>query len=86
MIKMFLMCVSIFNCQSNQVPRFFTSLTGVVVLSLTGKESILTFASRCPMMMNSVLSSSSLSLSDSIQSLIEQYIFACSPELLIAPH
>ena len=76
-------CVHL-NCRSNQVPRFFTSLAGVVVLSPTRIDSILTFASCClvPMMMNSVLSSFSLSLSDSIQPLL----LHCSPELLIAPH
>ena len=69
--------VSILSCPSNQQPRFLTLLAGVMLLSPTCMESMLTLASCClfPMIMNSVLSSFSLSLSWSIHFLMSAVQF-----------
>ena len=67
-----LMCISILNCVSNQEPRFFTTLDGLMISSPMHNESTLTFASCCliPIMINSVLLSFSFNLSASIHFLM----------------
>ena len=76
-LRMLFIWVSILSCPSNQQPRFLTLLAGVMLLSPTCMESMLTLASCClfPMIMNSVLSSFSLSLSWSIQFLMSAVQF-----------
>ena len=76
-LRMLFIWVSILSCPSNQQPRFLTLLAGVMLLSPTCMESMLTLASCClfPMIMNSVLSSFSLSLSWSIHFLMSAVQF-----------
>ncbi len=67
-----LMCKSIFNCVSNQDPKFFTPLDGAIISSLMSSESMFTLANCClvPIIISSVLSSFSFNLSASIHFLI----------------
>ena len=76
-LQMLFIWVSILSCPSNQQPGFLTLLVGVMLLSLTCMESMLTLASCClvPMIMNSVLSSFSLSLSWRIRFLMSTMQF-----------
>jgi hypothetical protein len=71
-LQILFMCLSIFNCSSNQDPRFFTALDRGVTQSPTCRASMLTLASCCidPIRTNSVLSSFSLSRYDNIHSLM----------------
>ena len=71
-LHMLIVWVSIFKCLLNQHPRSLTSLAGVVTLLPTYRVSVVTLASCCrpPMMMNSVLPSFNLNLSQGIHSLM----------------
>ena len=68
-------CVFRFICASNQLPKFLALLNEVTRILPTRRVLKVTFLSCClvPMIMNSVLSSFSLSLSASMHRLMSSY-------------